>query len=160
MVITVNEDCTEVTLTSDILLITNQSVEVTVTYNCTTDYVVTFDATTDPIVITPSDVSMTDSFTDGVYNFKLVVVNVSDAILTESKCQFINCNSTCLMLDTYKDLSSTDKDTAAAALIKVLSFEALLLANNCSSCSCTSMCALYNATGLDPNTNATDCGCQ
>lgn len=159
MVLSVNDTCDEVTITSDILLISNESVSLTITYNCTTEYTLLFESTVIPIVIVPADLSL-EVFVDGVYNFKLTVINVSNEVITESSCIFINCSSTCLMIDTYKLVGSSDLVIANEALIKVLSFEALLLSNNCTSCSCASMCDLYNATGLNPNMNGTDCGCQ
>lgn len=158
MVLSVNDTCDEVTITSSILLASNNSVKLTITYNCTTDYILLYESTDIPIVVLPADLSL-ETFNDGVYNFKLTVLNVSNEEITESSCIFMNCHSTCFMLETYRLLGDSDLEIANAALIKVLSFEGLLLAASCSSCSCASMCDLYNSTGLNTDFHATDCGC-
>lgn len=153
MTITINDTFTEVTITSSILTETNASVKLTVSYNCTTEYdELSFDSDVDPLIVTAEDLGL-ESFVDGVWGFKLVVVDESDNTLTELKCKFFNQNSSCLMLETYKDIENED------SLIKVLSFEALLIADQCNSCSCDDMCDLYNSTGLNPNSNVTNCGC-
>ena len=154
MTITVNSTCDEITIASSILIASNQEVTLIATHNCTTEYEFTYASTDIPIVLTSADFNSITTIADGVWGFELTIVNVSSSIITETKCTFVNCTSTCAMLPLYKDVQNTE------SLIKVLSFEALLLASDCTDCSCTDMCELYNNTGLNDDPNVGDCGCD
>lgn len=147
----INDSCTIVTLGSDYLSPSNQSVNLFWSKNCGTVSKISINPLAGMIQLSPEDLGQTEKFSDGVYYFKISVTDGEGGMAEESLCKFINCNSTCLMLDKYKDETQFSK---------VMSFEALLASDNCIKCECSTLCMLYNNTGLNDTENDSDCGCK
>lgn len=158
MTITINEDCTGVTIDSTYFDVDNVSVTLTVTYNCDEEYIINVDSDETEVLVDQEALGLEgDTLDDGVYYFELTIVQEDSTTVVESGCRFINCSATCLMLDTFKAMAEGDED----ATIRALSFYALDKANGCTSCACSDLCLLYNATQLDNcTTNVTNCGCS
>lgn len=153
MTYTINSDCNIITLDSDYLIPTNQVVNLFWSINCgSTLSKISISPSASMIQLDPSDLGGGDTFVDGVYYFKISITDEDGGTVEESLCKFVNCASSCLMLPVYKQ-------TDSAAMIKQLAFEALLASSNCTSCSCTDLCSLYNNTGLTTIDND-DCGCN
>lgn len=153
MTYTIASDCSYISLDSDYLVPTNQTVDLFWSKNCgTTLSKISVSPSASVIQLDPTDLGETDTFSDGVYYFKVVISNEESETIEESLCKFVNCNSTCLMTPIYK-LTDTD------SVLKQLAFEALIAANDCTSCSCSDLCALYIATGLTTTDND-ECGCN
>lgn len=160
MNITISSTCEDVTLESEYLSGDNQSVVVTVQINCDEEYIiegVTVDDT--EIVITQDSLDLTgDTLEDGIYYFKIVVVQEDGTEVTESKCAFINCGVNCLLLDTFKAIG-TDTDATTRALL----FFALQAAQDCTDCACADLCYLYNLITEENCTSSnvsSPCGCS
>lgn len=146
MTITIAEDFMDVTLTSTNLDSTNQSVQLTVTFNCDDEYESTIDVDDEEIIITNELFSLPtdETLADGVYYFVLKIVQEDGDEITETGCKFVNQFSTCLMLDTFTKASQGDAD----AVVRAMAFHALVAADGCVSCACSDLCLLYNATKL------------
>lgn len=150
-------DCSSVTVASNNLLVNNQEVTLTVKHNCTTEYVLDIVPSAQPIVVTPALLSMTDVITDGIYYFHLKVIKVDNSITNETACLFVDCNTTCQLLDVYK---TNDSD-------RTIAFLALLASKDCEDCNCNHLCLLYNTAITEPcvdtHTNTTSdvepCNC-
>jgi hypothetical protein len=104
---------------------------------------------------TPEDVGTSDVFPDGVYQFKFKITQEDGTKVEDSICKFINCASDCLMTSIFTNIGTDPECT-----IKALAYFALTIADECPGCSCADLCALYNATGLNPSTNDSGCGCS
>lgn len=159
MTAVIANDCANVTLDSDYFSSDNQSVTLKITYNCGTEYSIVVDVNDTEIVVTPSYIDQDDLtvLPDGVYYFELTVIQDNATEVVESACRYVNCSTTCLMLDTFKSMALGDED----ATIRALSFYALTAANGCTSCACSDLCTLYNATQIDNcSTNVKPCGCS
>ena len=159
MTITINEDCVSTTIVSENFDPTNLSVVLTVTINCDEEYIINAEAADEEIIVSPATLGLDnlEVLDDGVYYFELAITQEDGTVITESGCRFINCTTTCLMLDSFKDMAAGDEE----ATIRALSFYALDKANGCTSCACSDLCLLYNATQLDNcTTNVTTCGCS
>ncbi len=153
MTYAINNNCSIITLGSEHLSPDNLSVNLFWDKNCSGNLgKVSINTSAGMIQLDPTDLGQSDTFSDGVYYFKISVTQENGTIVEESICKFVNCNSTCLMLAVYK---LTDSES----LMKQLSFEALLAANNCPNCGCADFCTLYNNTGLTDIDND-DCGCK
>ena len=153
MTYTINDDCSVINLNSDYLTATNQTVNLHWIKNCTgAASKISISVLASSIQLSPSDLEETTTFSDGVYYFKLEIVQEDGSMIEESLCRFVNCTSSCLMIPTYKE-------TDLISVVKQLAFEALLASNNCTSCSCSDLCLLYNNTGLTDIDND-DCGCN
>lgn len=158
MTITISPTCESVTLVSDNFDITNQLVKLTVTVNCEEEYLIDVDPEATEIVVDNEALGLDgDTLDDGVYYFELKITQEDSTIVTESLCRFINCETTCLMLDSFKAMAEGDEE----ATIRALAFYALDKANGCVSCACSDLCTLYKATELDNcTTNVSTCGCS
>lgn len=149
----INDDCTIITLQSTNLISTNQTVNLFWNKDCSAvTSKISISVLASMIQLAPEDLNSTETFTDGVYYFKISIVQEDGTTIEESLCRFINCASSCLMLPVYKL-------TDIASIQKQLAFEALIASNNCTSCSCSDLCMLYNNTGLTTITND-NCGCN
>ena len=151
MTYTINDSCTIITLDSDYLLPNNASVNLFWSKNCGSLSKISISVAASMIQLAPEDLNESGTFSDGVYYFKISATNQEGGVSEESLCKFVNCTSTCLMLDKYKDVNSFSK---------VLAFEALLASADCVQCECSTLCSLYTNTGLNDTTNDSDCGCQ
>ena len=154
MIYTINSNCSIISITSDYLDANNQTVSLFWDKNCSgTVTKIPINVNAPVIQLSPIDLGQSgDVFNDGVYNFKISIVQQNGTKIEESLCKFINCNSSCLMMPTYKL-----KDHES--LIKQLSFEALIASKYCTFCTCADVCALYTNTGLITIDND-DCGCN
>lgn len=153
MTYTINSDCTSISITSTYLSPVNQTVNLFWDKNCSGSLnKISINTSASIIQLDPTDLSQADTFSDGVYYFKLSIIQEDGSTVEESLCRFINCQSSCLMLPTYKLIDHE-------SIVKQLAFEALLASNLCTSCTCSDLCTLYNNTGLIPTIND-DCGCN
>lgn len=159
MTITKDANCEFVTVDSTFLVPTNQSVKLAIKINCGTEYLVTAEVEDTEIVVTPTTINLPDAETipDGVYLFELTTVDEDGVVNIERKCTLINCTLSCLMVDSFKGMSTGDPE----ASIRSLAYYALLNSEGCSECSCDDLCTLYSATQLTQcSIYATGCGCS
>lgn len=163
MVITKAADCANISITSDYLTVTNQLVKLTVKLNCGDEYIINYEPEDDPLVVEPEDISSDEEvLADGIYYLQLDITQENGDKVTESDCIFMNCVTACLMVDSFKTMS-TDKNAA----IKAMAYHALIASEDCNSCTCADMCLLYNTatdttcSSSTTTTNAsTGCGCS
>jgi len=151
MTTTIAEACASILIESDYFSPDNQSVTLNVTVNCDKEYV-------DDIDVTDEDITLTPDFfdSDGVYYLVLKFIQEDGTEVIESKCVLVNCNMACDMLDTAVAASNGDCE----ALTRLLAYKALILAQNCTSCACSDLCALYKATKLIDCHVVKPCGCS
>lgn len=151
MNITLNSDCSEITITSDILLSGNTENTLVVTYNGgSTELTIAAGETSFTLV--PSDIAQTDTFSDGVYSLHLTCTLADDSISEDLGCAVPLCTFNCSsdMFDMY---NSKDYE-------KIIAFSALKIAKDCLSCSCDNLITFYNIlTDNDTNPCGT-CSCQ
>lgn len=162
---TIQNECDYITASSSYFNTGNISVALVVTTNCKEQYSITVAANNvAAITINPAVLGLDlDALSDGVYNISFEIVQSGGTTVTESVCLLVNCTLNCLMLDTYKLAATGDED----AIIRSISFDALLASVNCTSCSCSDLCTLYSAALLEncslPLTCSTcnaGCGCS
>lgn len=156
MTITTQSNCASITITNSELESSNLSVKLTVTVNCSKEYTLTYNTSLTSLVVTPTQLEMTDNLTDGVYTLKLEIVKSDSSTYSITKCHLVDCNLSCTIKDYF---TKTD----IKSLQKVLAYNALKLAQNCYSCKCETLCLFYNIITDDctnelPTTN--DCGCS
>lgn len=151
-------DNTELLIVSEYATGSNQSVTLTVTLNCTTEY----DALEIPVgdedyTLVPEDlVADATEFEDGIYTIRVVTVQEDGDIVTENRCILIDPSLNCDMLTTYTDLESDQEQ-----IVKALSYHALVAIQECDTCSCSSWCTLYNTvTDETCVEDASPCGCS
>lgn len=148
MTLTINEDCTSVQLTSDYFEADNISNSLSVSINGGDAITVAISASNvDPYDVDAETLSL-ESLPQGVYYFELTVTDVNSVVTTESLCIALICDLHCDMVDLY--LSTDDLD-------KVLAYEALKLAQGCSTCSCSVMQTLYDT--IIETEDVTNCDC-
>lgn len=158
MTAVIHATCDNIVVDSDYLDPDNLSVSLSVTINCDTEYIITADVSDTDITVDPTALGIDqDALSDGVYYLVLTVTQSDSTVVTESLCTVVNCSMTCGMLDTFTALSAGDTDSAIAAM----SYYALVTANGCTSCACSDLCTLYEATQLiECDSNVTTCGCS
>lgn len=158
MILVIDEGCESVTITSDYFDAENQSVSLGVTINCGTEYTVAVEVEATEIVVDPEALGLDlDALEDGVYYFELTITQEDGTKVVEGECRFINCGTTCLMLESFTDAAAGDKD----ALVRALAFHALVASDGCTSCACSDLCDLYTATNLvNCDSNVSSCGCS
>lgn len=151
MTLTLASDCSQIELSSTELELTNSAVELTIIHNRNTTYSPDIDANQiSPITIDASLLGQDSiNLLDGVYYFKLKITKSNSTIVEESACIAVLCGVKCSILDWYKDIN--------ANIDKILSYEALKVANNCVQCNCALMNTLYDNI-INSQTN--DCGCE
>jgi hypothetical protein len=150
--------CDNIILESTYLDPANISVSLAVTFNCDTEYAITVPPEDADITVDPTALGLDqDALTDGVYYLKLTVVQDDSTVVEESVCVLVNCSMTCQMLDVFTAMSTGDTENTIAAL----SYYALVTAAGCTSCACSDLCTLYEATQLiECDSNVTTCGCS
>ena len=102
----------------------------------------------------PDDMDMTDTFTDGIYGFELVVTTIATgSTSTSSGCHFVDCTTKCLLVEDVAD----DYSTLAGA-----SFLALSNVNDCADCNCADACIVYTYMNglLTQNSTSNTNGCS
>jgi len=143
-------DCSTLTITSSNLLSTNTSVVLSMQYNCDQEWEKVITPATAPIVLTPEDFDTEDFIPDGIYYLKLEIVNSVGTEIVETKCKFVNCITSCKLLDAYKNNDCE----------RTMAFFALLASDDCPDCSCADLCLLYNIATNNPCEDVKPCGCK
>jgi hypothetical protein len=158
MTTTVHANCENILVESDYLDSENLSVSLSITINCDTEYVIVVDIEDTDITIDPDALGLDqEALSDGVYYLKLTVTQDDSTIVEESTCLLVNCSMTCQMLDVFTAMANGSTDNTVAAL----SYYALITAAGCTSCACSDLCTLYEATQLiECDSNVTSCGCS
>ena len=151
MTATLASDCTSIILNSDYLLIDNQSNVLTVTHNNTTVYTPAIGSVTQITIDTFVLSDYTDGsgpLPDGIYAFELVTTAENGDINTETVCVAVLCGIHCDMVELYTDVNNAEK---------ILAYEALKVAQGCTTCNCDTMLTLYN---VITNIVTNGCGCE
>lgn len=158
MTLTVESDCSSILIESDYFNSDNQSMTLTVTYACGTAYDdIEIDVNELNYTFTPEDIDLEDTLADGIYYFVLVTIQEDGTTVTESACKFINCSTTCDMLEVFTSVAAGGTEEE---ITRALSFYALTLSDNCTSCACADLCTLYNTATQTTCDNASPCGCN
>jgi hypothetical protein len=148
MAVTVNADCSEITLTSDIFNPANISNTLQVSVNGAVGVEVTIPADALTYTLVPQDLDV-EEFAQGVYELKLSSVAFDSTSYTETTCTALLCDLLCdaTTLSWYADKESFDK---------ALALEGLKAASGCSECNCSITQTLYNHI---TNGDTSSCGC-
>lgn len=157
MQITINSDCSEITLTSDILLLTNTANSLFVTYNGV-EKEVALPLSITTFTLEPADIDQTDVFSDGVYKLRFENTLSSGAVKEDVGCAVPLCTFKCSDAHTalYTEVLNGTKD----AIDKLLYYEGLKATDGCTSCTCELLSTLYtNLTDDDTNSCGT-CSCS
>ena len=150
MNITVNNTCSQITVTSDILLITNTANTLKVTYKGV-EHNVTVPTNISTFTITPAHVGMTGTFTDGVYTIFFRNTLTGGAVKEDRGCAVALCTTKCSN-DMQNWYMTKDLD-------KVLTYEALKVGQDCTSCSCSTLEKLFNDLTQDDSDTCSSCCC-
>lgn len=167
MIATLNNDCSILTLNADALVSasgkTFDSLTLITKLNCSTvessvDISSLIGSIANSSISIPSTLYYGDetktTYCDGIYNFELQVVyttGLGTFLVKNILCTLIGCTLKCKVLDYY--IKTEDKN---------IYYKYFALLQNCDSCSCAKMCALYNEiTSVlnDDNTVTTNTGC-
>lgn len=150
MTLTVNSDCTEILIASDLFSITNDSNVLSVKINGGSALEVELLSNITNYTLTPEDLDLT-AFTEGVYDITLTSVLLNNSVATDQGCAYVLCTLLCdnTTLSWYKDSTNIEK---------VLALEGIKAAANCETCSCSLMLTLFNSLSNDPTTTC-GCGC-
>lgn len=150
MNITLNSTCSQITVTSDILLTTNVANTLKVIYKGT-EHTVTVPTNISTFNILPTHVGMTGTFTDGVYTIFFRNTLLGGAVKEDRGCAVSLCSTKCsddmILWYTSKNLD------------KVLTYEALKVGQDCSSCNCTALEKLFNDLTQDDSDTCSSCCC-
>ena len=147
MTATINDDCTLITIDSELFAPDNESVTLTLTHSGT-EYEVTVEATNeDPVEVTAESLEL-EELPEGIYYVELSITNAANETTVESSCLASICSVHCDMVELYDD---------TANLEKILAYEGLKLAQGCVTCSCSVMQVLYDTI---TETDDTNCNCQ
>lgn len=126
--------------------------------NCGTEVSITLDMDSldtdnNRYILTPDDLGMDTSLSDGVYS--LVVektVTATGAKSYDTACRFLDVTTGCDVVDFTATNSCPDL---------ILYHQALVFVDSCLSCDCASACTIYNyiQTKLAENDTSSGCGC-
>ncbi len=152
MTITINTDCSQATLTSEILLALNTANTLTVTYKGTS-YTVAVPTGITSFTLLPEHLAMEGVFSSGVYSLKFTNTLISSSVQTDTGCAVVLCDLKCA--DATLSWYSDKKD-----ITKVLYYEALKAAQDCPTCNCTLLETLFNTITTDESISCTNCCCQ
>ncbi len=142
-------ECDIIAISSEYLLVDNQTNVLTVIHNGETTYTPTIASTVTSIDLDNDLLDLEgDTLADGVYSIQLLSTALNGDINTESVCAVVLCDKHCDMVELYLDKENADK---------ILAYEALKIAQGCVTCNCTTMLALYNVL---INVVDNDCGCD
>lgn len=153
MIITPNEDCTEILIQSSSFHANNVSNVLSITINAGDEtQELTINANSTSYTLVPSDLGVTN-FSAGVYEILLSSTLASTNLETDLGCTVLLCDYNCDedRLALYADVTNIDK---------ILAYEGLLNFNGCSTCNCTLANTLHAAYTNTPTINASNCGCQ
>ena len=157
--LTIAPNCVSASLASTEFNVTNQSVTLTIKYNCTKEYEISISPSATSYTILPASLQMVDYLSDGIYGITLRVVKQNGDIVTETMCKLMDCVSSCTLVESFKSLA-----ICSECLLQALAFNALKVAESCTSCDCETMCTLYNTVYQKDcktqTTNVTSCGCS
>lgn len=152
-------DCSDLVITSTNLNLDNQSVTLAIKINCEKEYAINVPVDAEDYTVVPEDIEMKDFITDGIYGFTLTIVQEDGTTVIETECKFIDCVSSCTMVETFSNPSG-----CSDCLLKTLAFNALKVAEDCTTCNCNTMCTLFNTVFskdcVTTTTNVTNCGCS
>jgi len=150
MNITINNTCSQITVTSPILLNTNVANTLKVIYKGT-EHTVTVPINISTFNILPTHVGMTGTFTDGVYTIFFRNTLLGGAVKEDRGCAVSLCSTKCSddMISWY-----TSKN-----LDKVLTYEALKVGQDCVSCNCSTLETLFNDLQENDTNTCSNCCC-
>lgn len=159
MTLTLNENCESILIESEYFNSDNQSMTLSVTYNCTTAYTdIEIDVEETDYTLDPTALSLdADELVDGIYYIVLVTVQEDGSTITESACKFVNCGTTCDMLSVFTAVAEGGTEEE---INRALAFYALTLSDACTSCACADLCTLYNTATQTTCNNDNPCGCN
>lgn len=146
----INSDFDQILLNSDYFDNGNQSVDLTVVHNCTTTYTFSIPVVDTLIELSPEDLGGDNTFNEGPFYFKLVIVQEDGTTITEYLCRYIQPEG-CTYIDLFKDQDNMDK---------ILALKGLETINSCEQCSCTNACLFYATLTETECTNDCTCGCS
>jgi hypothetical protein len=152
MILTKNNDCTEILIQSDLFHNNNVSNILTINVNGGIETEeITLGASILSYTLTPADLSKTE-FLPGVYEITLTSVLASTTIQVDLGCTALLCDYACDQdtLNLYADSTNLDK---------ILAYEGLKNFADCTSCSCSLANTLHDAFLNSTTTNAPSCGC-
>jgi len=151
MTLTVNSDCTEILINSELFSITNSSNILSIKVNGGTALEVVLLSNITSYTLTPGDLDLT-TFTEGVYDITLTSVLLDNSVATDQGCAYVLCDLLCQdsTLLWYSDKTQIEK---------VLALEGIKAAANCETCSCSLMLTLFNSLSNDTTTSC-GCGCS
>lgn len=142
--------CTDITITSDVLSVSNLEQKVYVYTNCETTptYQKVLTAPfTSTISITSTSITSLDSFSTGVYKIEMVIKKSDGSYHKESQCRFIDCDEMeCRVITDFE-----------AKPENALLYQALKAFSACPQCDCSKICKIYNEL-IPEDTN--ECGCN
>jgi len=160
MTAVINESCESITIDSTNFAVDNQSVTLYLKYNCTKEYVVDISTALTEYVILPASVEMTDFMSDGIYGLTLKIVQEDGTVINETLCKVVDCVSSCTLVESFKNIGYS----CSECLIQALAFNALKVAEDCTTCDCQTLCTLYDTVYPKDcktiTTNASTCGCS
>ena len=157
MQISINSDCSEITLTSDILLLSNTANSLFVTYNGE-ETEVTIPLSITSFVLEPEDVNQTDTFSDGVYKIHFENTLSSGAVKEDVGCAVPLCTFKCS--DEHKQLYTDVLNGEKDSINKLLYYEGLKATDGCTSCSCDLLNTLYTNLTDDATNTCGTCSCS
>lgn len=143
-----SNNCSTITIESNFFNANNISNQLTLVHSGTT-YTVEVDAeNVDPVVVDANTLDL-EELPEGVYLITLKTTDEDSTVTTEQLCLTSMCALHCDMITLYTDTTNLEK---------ILAYEALKVASDCITCSCTVMQRLYD--NVTDTSNATKCNCQ
>lgn len=147
MTAVISDDCTTITINSNLFAADNVSNVLTLKHAGTT-YTIPVDADNTAEIVVDAESLALDELPEGPYLITLTTNDVS-TITTEQLCVTPICSLHCDMYELY---------TSTENLEQILAYEALKLSSDCVTCSCTVMQKLYDK--ATATTDAPNCNCQ
>ena len=143
-------DCSGAIISGSEFVISNQVTNFNIYKDCGTEKLFEFvqlPTATTTFNFSALLISGANTLETGVYTIEVIITDLNGDLTKHVACKFIDCNDlSCTLLDNY--LTETDK---------VLAYQGLVLANDCSECSCSKLCKLLNFINTD---DTTGCGCS
>lgn len=152
MILTLNGDCSQITLQSSSLNGSNISNTLTVSINEGTPINITIGSAITTFNFTASSIAETE-LKSGTYEFLLTSTLADTTVETDLGCTVLLCEYECDTdtLALYKDSNNIDK---------ILALEGLKNFNGCTTCGCTLANTLFAAFTNTTTTDASSCGCN
>ena len=106
MTLQINDDCTALHIVPTYWSADNQSIAFTFTINCGTALdTITEDVTSNEFTYTPEDLGLT-TFTPGIYQLRVDVVQQDGTKITEIGCVLVDCDLNCNIVELTTDLTN------------------------------------------------------